>query len=142
MTQAVLQQFTVYWAHIFRIPKETIVEINKIIASFIWSGGKERKTIHLARLECLTKPKEKGGWGLLDLDTFGKALLFKSMWRCITKDCLWADIIRIKYIDTRDPEDILITGWEVEKCRSEIWRGFSNCWGDFKENLVWRFGAR
>ena len=90
------------------------------MARFIWSGSNERKAIHLARMDCIMKPKEKGGWGLLDIDTFGKALIFKSMWRALTKDCLWAEIIRVKYIGKRSKEEVLLKGWADMKSRSEI----------------------
>jgi len=42
--------------------------------------------------------KAQGGWGLKDLQIFGKALLAKSLWLLITKDSLWRRIIVQKCI--------------------------------------------
>lgn len=38
LTQAVLSQLVVYWAHIFFFPASIIHKMNKIYANFIWGG--------------------------------------------------------------------------------------------------------
>ena len=86
-------------------------------------------------------PKEKGGWGILDLKTFSLSLIFKSMWRCLTTDGLWKDIINQKYLDQKNTEEILTLGMGETTCRLNIWKGFIKCWPHFSENIKWFFAS-
>jgi len=69
----------VYWAHLFFLPASIIHKLNKITANFIWGGKSERSKFHLSKLENISLPKHLGGWGLMDLRSFGKALLCKML---------------------------------------------------------------
>jgi hypothetical protein len=46
----------------------------------------------------IARPKIYGGWGLKNMDMFGRALAAKSLWRCLTKDGLWNKVVKDKYI--------------------------------------------
>ena len=63
LAQAVLQQMTVYWAHLYFLPFFIIKRIKSIMAQFIWSGSRDKHKYHLIKLEKITIPKEVGGWG-------------------------------------------------------------------------------
>ena len=80
LVKAVLQQLAVYWAHLFILPKKILNDIRILMEKFIWGGGREKKTIHLAKWDSLAIPIENGGWGILDMDIFGKSLIIKSLW--------------------------------------------------------------
>jgi len=43
-----------------------------------------------------------GGWGIMDLNMFGKALLCKSMWKAIMGEFISSKAIRSKYMDNKD----------------------------------------
>jgi hypothetical protein len=43
--------------------------------------SKENIGFHLAKWDMITKPKDLGGWGIRNLDWFGRALAAKSLWR-------------------------------------------------------------
>eukprot|EP00253_Pinus_taeda_P017686 PITA_17686 len=104
LTQVVLTQLVVYWAHIFFLPASIIHKMNKISANFIWGGKSHQKKYHLSRMEKIASPKSLGGWGLLDLRIFDKALLCKSLWRGIFGDGPWSNTIKKKYMKGRDIE--------------------------------------
>ena len=70
------------------------------------------------------KPKDRGGWGLKDLDTFGRDLLIKSMWRGLMSNGIWNEIIRFKYLHKTGLEELLLLGWKNFKGASTIWNGF------------------
>eukprot|EP00253_Pinus_taeda_P027689 PITA_27689 len=63
LTQSLLVQIMVYWAHLFYIPSSTINSLNRIIANFIWGGQKEKIKYHLSKILKLTRPKKMGGAG-------------------------------------------------------------------------------
>lgn len=50
LTQVVLAQLGVYWAHLYQIPMAILKSINCIIANFIWSGCNDSHKIHLAKM--------------------------------------------------------------------------------------------
>ena len=83
LSQVVLTQLAIYWAHLFFLPASIIQKMNKITTNFIWGRKSEHRKYHLTRMEKISMPKNLGGWGLLDLRTFGKVLLCKSLWRGI-----------------------------------------------------------
>lgn len=102
LTQAVLVQTMVYWVHLFYISSAIINNLNKMTANFIWGCNKDQYKYHLSKIFVLARPKHMGGWGVLDLSHFRKALLCKSMWKEIMGDSLWSSIIRAKYMDNMD----------------------------------------
>lgn len=76
--------------------------MNKIIANFIWGGQGKKRKYHLSKLSVILLPKNLGGWGLLDLRSFGKALLCKSLWRGIFGEGPWSDTIKKEYMGSKD----------------------------------------
>eukprot|EP00253_Pinus_taeda_P001784 PITA_01784 len=120
LTQVVLSQLVVYWAHIFFLPASIIHKMSRISANFIWGGKSNQRKFHLSKMENISLPKNLSGWGLLDLRNFGKALLCKSLWRGIFGEGPWSITIKKKYMKGKDLEfcriligiDPILSGWE------------------------------
>ena len=110
------------------------------MAKFIWGGGRDKRSIHLAKWEVLTLPKDRGGWGILDMEIFGNSLIIKSLWRCLHGKGKWHDIIKHKYLGRVSVEDMGISGWIICRCRLNIWKGFGNMWPVIMEHMKWVFG--
>ena len=107
---------------------------------FIWGGGRDEKAIHLSKWDVLTLPKDRGGWGILDMELVGHSLIIKSLWRCLHGKGKWQDIIKHKYMGDAIVEELAISGWTVCKCKSNIWKGFGNMWPIIMDHLKWAFG--
>ena len=108
LVQAVLQQYNVYWPHLYVIPQKILVGLRQIMEISIWRRGREDGKFHLTIWDLIAMLKENGGWGILDLDTFGKALLIKSIWRGLQIQVIWHDIIRHKYLNQSGMEELYI----------------------------------
>eukprot|EP00253_Pinus_taeda_P024795 PITA_24795 len=98
-----------------------------------------RTKYHLSKLSNISLPKSMGGWGLLDMRTFGKALLCKSLWGAIHGEGSWSSIIQKKYLGRKD-----LTFWFREgrigaPYGSPIWLSFHKIENFFLKNLIWRF---
>ena len=52
--------------------------------------------------------KRTMGWGLLNVEQYGKSLLLKSRWRSFQLEGIWSDIIRFKYLKNQDLEDAFL----------------------------------
>ncbi|CAN1764879.1 Uncharacterized mitochondrial protein AtMg00310 [Linum perenne] len=82
----------------FLIPKTNIDKLNTIIGDFWWGKVDDRKKMHWVSWEKLCLPKEKGGLGFKDLQTFNHALLAKQTWRILQNpDLLLAKIYKARY---------------------------------------------
>lgn len=139
LTQSVLNQMMVYWAHLFAFPTSIISTMNKLTTSFIWGDCAAEKKYHLSSLANLSKPKELGGWGLLDLKSFGKALLCRTLWRGVFEDGPWSDIIRGKYLRRRSLAHWLRRKQLGSPRGSPIWQSLRKIGMFFLENLSWHF---
>ncbi|CAN1752567.1 Uncharacterized mitochondrial protein AtMg00310 [Linum perenne] len=82
----------------FLIPKQNIKNLNEIIGDFWWGKVDDKKKIHWVSWEKLCLPKEKGGRGFKDSETFNHALLAKQTWRFLQDPVLLlAKIYKAKY---------------------------------------------
>jgi hypothetical protein len=53
---------------------------------------------HLVKWQKVCKSKKKGGLGIKTLRKMNIALLCKWWWTLETENCLWHEIVRIKYV--------------------------------------------
>lgn len=137
LVQAVLSQMAIYWAHLFFLPLSISKKMTSLAANFLWGGRSHQSKIHLAKMDLITRPKKKGGWGLLHMNSFGKALLCKSLIRGIYGKSLWSNIINQKYLKGRS-----MVYWFRRKSLgirsgSFIWKSFRKLQSFFLGNLKW-----
>ncbi|KAK9932560.1 hypothetical protein M0R45_019793 [Rubus argutus] len=82
----------------FLMPVTLCREINADIARFWWRKEENRNGIHWMSWDRLCRPKEAGGLGFRDLESYNKAMLAKQCWRIINNpSALWARIIKARY---------------------------------------------
>lgn len=139
LAQSVLNQLAVYWSHLFFLPASIIQSMNKLTANFIWGGQAGKRKFHLSKLSNISLPKNMGGWGVLDLRTFGKALLCRTLWRGIYEERPWSNIIQKKYMRKKDISFWFRKGRIGSPFGSSIWLSLRKIEIYFLENLVWRF---
>eukprot|EP00253_Pinus_taeda_P023722 PITA_23722 len=137
LSQSILMQLAVYWAHLFYLPTGIIKKIKSITANFIWSGGKQRTKYHLARMNQIAAPKYLGGWGLKDLRTFGNALICKSLHRGIFGTGPWSNLIRTKYLKGRPLLFWYRRGVIGIRGGSAVWRSLKSVESFFISKLKW-----
>jgi len=124
LAKAVLESIPVYWLSLYKVPCTILAGIRKRIFSFIWKGNHTSKKIHLARWELLSMPKIKGGWGLKNLSLFSQALRMKSLWRGLTANTFWCQVLADKYLGQNSVMEWLKMEQHRSTNSSIIWRGF------------------
>jgi hypothetical protein len=97
LIKAVLESQPVYWLTLASLPSSIQNKIRQIIFSFLWSGCRKKKSIHLCNWQLIARPKHLGGWGLRNLTGFSRALAAHSLWRALMKDGLWHRVLKEKY---------------------------------------------
>jgi hypothetical protein len=81
LVQHVLTSRLIYIATTMDLPPWCVKAIYKIRRNFLWRGRKEANGGHcLIAWPKVTRPKELGGLGILDLKRFGWALRVRWMW--------------------------------------------------------------
>ncbi|GJX77241.1 RNA-directed DNA polymerase, eukaryota, reverse transcriptase zinc-binding domain protein [Tanacetum coccineum] len=116
---AVLESIHVYWASVFFLPITVINEINKLLKGFLWNQGDIAKGKAKVAWTTLCRPKDQGGLGLKNLQTWNQALLAKNIWNIATKkDNLW-----VKWVHSVKLRNKSI--WEVSAAINDSW-GWKN----------------
>lgn len=113
LIRSVIQGVSCYWISIFPIPAIVIDRIEGICRAFLWGSRMGRVSW---KKVCL--PKEEGVLGLMDLRSWNKALLAKTLWNIHTKkDTLW-----VKWVNEYFLRNIPIWEWEPKKDSPPIFK--------------------
>ena len=115
----------------------------KIQRRFLWGGGPDQNKIAWIRWDKVCLPKERGGLGIKDINTFNLALLGK--WKLHLLQCqgdLWARVLESKYGGWRGGEEVGRTANE-----SIWWRDIKRAMGHsyqgraLQDGFRWKVGA-
>jgi hypothetical protein len=90
LIKSILESQEVYWMALAAIPVTILNRIRQLIFTFLWSGGSEKKHLHLCSWDSIAKPKLVGGWGLRNIFLFNKSLASNTLWRVLTQDGIMA----------------------------------------------------
>lgn len=80
LVKAVAQAIRNYSMSFFLLPKLFCDDLNKLIASYWWSGDEGEKKLHWCSWERLCIPKSEGGLGFQLLYAFNLGMLAKQWW--------------------------------------------------------------
>jgi hypothetical protein len=68
---------------------------------FFWQIDNQKRKYRLAKWSILCQPKNQGGLGIHDLDTKNIVLLSKWLFRLLTTDGTWQQILHNKYLHSK-----------------------------------------
>ncbi|GJR70819.1 hypothetical protein Tco_0016884 [Tanacetum coccineum] len=75
LVSSVIFSLTNFWMAAFRLPKSCINKIDKLCASFLWSGPDLKTTNAKVSWKVVCTPKEEGGLGLKSLEDIKRHLI-------------------------------------------------------------------
>ena len=94
LIQSVLTSIPIYFLSFFRIPRRVVERLEGIQRRFLWGGGPDQNKIAWVKWETVCLPKEKGGLGIKDINSFNLALLGKWKWSLFQNHSdLWARVL-------------------------------------------------
>ncbi|XP_031131836.1 uncharacterized protein LOC116033219 [Ipomoea triloba] len=122
---------------VFLLPVGLCKEIEKVMNSFWWKGGKrENKGIHWKSWDKLCHPKKWGGMGFRSLRDFNLAMLSKQSWRLINNQTsLAAQIFRARYY----PNSSFLEA-KLGTNSSFIWSSLVQTQDIIRKHSKWRVG--
>ncbi|XP_071727252.1 uncharacterized protein [Rutidosis leptorrhynchoides] len=124
LIKSVLGYLGTYFFSFFRVPRGIIHHLESLRARFIWGGSKEERKIHWVKWDVINKSKEKGGLGVVRLDSLNKALLFKWRWRYVScHNWLWIQVVKA------------IHGTQSDGLNPPVNRLVRGCWANINRSL-------
>ncbi|GJV90561.1 putative RNA-directed DNA polymerase [Tanacetum coccineum] len=137
LIQSVLGSMHIYWASVFMLPSNVLLNIEQLMRQFLWSHGKSGKSKSKVAWEVVCLPKDEGGLGIRRLECFNYALMSSHIWKLLTlKESLWVKWIHEYKIKGRNFWDIPLRGnmswgWRKilnlrPKVRNFIWKVIGN----------------
>ncbi|XP_035546530.1 uncharacterized protein LOC118348600 [Juglans regia] len=114
------------------VPKSIICSINKSMSNFFWGYKDGRPKKYWRSRDSTCKPVQEGGIGLRNLMVVEKALHMKLAWKLLTKQSLWSNFFKAKYV--RKNRISLIDGSKV----SSFWKSILKCLLGIVNNSKWK----
>lgn len=103
LIKAVAQAVPAYAMSVFKIPLAICNDIQRAIARCWWGSTNDKKGIHWAKWEKISKAKIREGIGFKDLSSFNQALVAKQGWRLLQyPDSLVAKVLKARYYRQTD----------------------------------------
>ena len=87
-----------YMMSFFEIPKGVRKKLDYFRSRFFWQSDEHKRKYRLAKWDILFQPKEQGGLGIHNLELKNIALLSKWLFRLLTMEGTWQQIIKNKYL--------------------------------------------
>lgn len=81
LIKSVFESLPVFYFSLYKAPLCIIRKLDCLRRRFLWGGSKDDKGISWVAWDKVTRPKNKGGLGLTDLNDFNTSLLTKWHWR-------------------------------------------------------------
>ena len=82
----------------FQLLKGVLKRLDYFCSRFFWQRDSEKKKYRLVKWSIVCRPKDHGGLGVHDLEVKNSALLGKWMFKLLTEDGVWQQLIHNKYL--------------------------------------------
>ncbi|CAJ2652296.1 unnamed protein product [Trifolium pratense] len=98
LINSVLSSLPLYFFSFFKAPVCVLKEMVSIQRNFLWGGGMDRSKICWVSWDSICQPKDKGGLGIKNLESFNDSLLCKWKWRCLNDlSAYWFNLLHFRY---------------------------------------------
>ena len=133
LIKTVAQAIPTYSMGIFKLPKSICDSINSVLSKYWWGQTKNEKKVHWINWGKLCSPKNRGGMGFRDLNTFNLAMLAKQAWRLIHEShSLFYRVYKAQYFPSCSFMDA-----ELRSNPSYVWRSLLQTRDLIREGSIW-----
>ena len=101
LIKSVLSSLPMYMMSFFSLPKGVLKKLDYFRSRFFWQGNENKRKYRLAKWNILCQPQDQGGLGILDLNMMNTALLSKWLYKLLTSDGMWQQLLRNKYVGSK-----------------------------------------
>ena len=118
LINSVLSSLPLYMMSFFDIPMGVLKRIDYFRSRFYWQGDEQRKKYRLSKWSVLCQPKDQGGLSIHDLRIKNTALLSKWLFKLLTTDGTWQQLLWNKYLGSKPVSQV-----EWKTGDSHLWSG-------------------
>jgi hypothetical protein len=118
-----------------------LTKLRKMIFNFLSSGCSDHPRQHLCNWVTLAKPKQKGGWGIINPIHFSQAIATASLWWVLTCPSIWHSIITDKYLSHFTIKSWLLVQSASPRTVSFFWRNITKTKSLITSWLCWHLGS-
>ena len=134
-----LSSVPLYTMGVYQLYEGNFQKVDAIRARFYWQGTSKKRKYHMVKWEALSRPKEFGGLGFMDVRVMNTCLLAKWIDRLERgDDSLCCSLLRKKYLDNKSIFQI------KNKKGSQFWRSLLDIreWYQRGREVIVKSGAQ
>jgi hypothetical protein len=136
MIKYVLQSIPSYIMSVYLMPDSIIFDIEKMLNSFWWGDGSNKKGIRWLAWDKLARPKVEGGLGFRNFHAFNKSMIAKQAWKFVSEpDKLVSRVFKARYF----PRTSLFDA-KIGANPSYAWRSIWNSRDVLINGCRWKIG--
>jgi hypothetical protein len=90
-----------YMMSFYAIPKGVLKKLDYFRSRFSWQSDDQKRKYRLAKWSILCQPKDQGGLGIHDLDVKNTTLLSEWLYKLLTTDGTWQQILHNKCVHSK-----------------------------------------
>jgi len=131
LTISCLSSLPIFMMGFYLLPKSVHKWMDSLRGKFFWQGAKEEFKYHMASWDSVSRPKDKGGLGVINLRLHNDALLMKHLHKFYNHaDIPWIQLIWFKYYQDKVPHASREVGsfwWKDVMRLNNLYRSCSRC---------------
>ena len=101
LINSVLSNLPIFMMSFFEIPTGILEKLDFIRSRFYWQGGNHKKKYRLTKWNIVCQPKYLGSLGVVNLAVKNCCLLSKWLYKLLTEDGIWQQILTNKYLGSK-----------------------------------------
>jgi hypothetical protein len=98
LINSVLTSLPMFILSFFELPKGVRKRLDFFRSRFFWQSDQTKKKYRLTRWNIICCPKDQGGLGIEVLDIKNKCLLSRCLFKILTEEGMWQELIQNKYL--------------------------------------------
>jgi hypothetical protein len=128
LINSVLTSLPMFMLSFFEIPKGVRKRLDFFRSRFFWQSDGHKRKYRLTRWNIICRPKDQGGLGIEVLEIKNKCLLCKWLFKLLSEDGVWHELINNKYLHSKSLSQVM-----VRPSDSPFWKGLMKLKDDFFE---------
>jgi hypothetical protein len=117
------------------IPKGVRKRLDFYRSRFFWQSDETKKKYRLTKWNIICRPKDQGGLGIEVLELKNKCLLSKWLFKLLSEDGMWQQILHNKYLNNKTLSQV-----EAKPTDSPFWKGLMRVKNDFFQRGFFEVG--
>jgi hypothetical protein len=101
LINSILSSLPVFMLSFLEIPKGARKILDFYRSSFFWETNDKKKRYRLTKWNIIYSPKDQGGLGIEVLDLKNKCLLRKWLFKLLTEEGMWQELLHNKYLKNK-----------------------------------------